>query len=242
MSAELLSYSNIYDFRSEHHACSLAQLFPWSNCGCDSPVLHNQENIQSFGQQNIWLTPSGTANNILFKSWSEERLKHVCKYFFDKELYYEDSSHVNWSWSLSCVCKGLRLLDKTSYEAWNRMETVLLQRGYSSAPGSDTGWLSASPASSLSLGFLPCKRLCNLLIRSAAWELKNNIISRMQHTSALGRHNDCFWSHVLIKLNFMIYSSHEQMQLAASRDLSNAFSGGVNASHLRFLLVPSTFM
>ena len=39
-------------------------------------------------------SPTGTANNILFKSWSEERLKHVHKYFFDKELYYEGSSHV----------------------------------------------------------------------------------------------------------------------------------------------------
>ena len=40
----------------------------------------------------------------------------------------------------------------------------------------------------------------------------------------------------------MICSSHERMQLAASRDLNNAFSDGVNTSYLSFLLALSTCM
>lgn len=48
------------------------------------------------------------------------------------------------------------------------MESVVLQRGCGSGPGSGPGWLSASPAPSLHLAFLPCKLLYNLLIKSAA--------------------------------------------------------------------------
>lgn len=70
--------------------------------------------------------------------------------------------------AVSPVFVKVCVLDKTSYEAWKRMETGLLQRGSGPAPGSDAGWLSASPASSLCLGFLPCKLFYNLLIRSAA--------------------------------------------------------------------------
>lgn len=58
------------------------------------PQFYTQENSLSLGQQNVWFSPTGTVNNTLFQSWSEEKLKHVHKYFFDKELYYEGSSHV----------------------------------------------------------------------------------------------------------------------------------------------------
>lgn len=178
------------------HITLAAQLFLQKNCNWDSPVLCNQENILSFDQQNIWLDPTGTAD----KTWNDllhvgvglekHRLKCACKYFFDKERY-KSSSHVWIDPVPPCVCQNLPLLDKNSDGDWKRMATALLQRGCGSAPAA--GWLSASPVCTPCLGFLPCELLYHLLIRSAAWELKNNIISGMQHTSALGKYNDCCW-------------------------------------------------
>lgn len=76
MSAELLPSPN----RCEHQACSPATVLvipQWYSTKKKTPF---------FGQQNIWISPTGTANNILIKSWSEERLNYVHKYCFGKEL------------------------------------------------------------------------------------------------------------------------------------------------------------